>query len=342
MRALSALSALALASTLAACGSSDDESKLDEGKPPRSFDYPQDGELRLNHLQVKGTHNSYHVEKEGNTLRHWRYTHEPLDLQLENQGVRAVELDTQYNAETGVFEVHHVPQFDDVSHCPELSQCLRAIASWSSMRPAHHALFVQIEPKDKVPASAPEDYFEKLEGLILGVIGRERIITPDDVRGDASSLREAIVERGWPSLGETRGKVLFFVDDASAWRDAYTRGGAGLDGRLMFVNSSPEDPFAAIRVLNDPIALADEIASSVAAGFIVRTRSDSDGQREEGQVEAALASGAHIISTDFPVEVPERIAPLLIPDGAPSRCNPIAAPETCTPEALENPEYMRD
>lgn len=336
-----ALSALLLASALVACGSSDDEARLDEPSPPRVFDYPLDEKLRLNHLQMKGTHNSYHVEKEGNQLRHWRYTHEPLDVQLQSQGVRAFELDTQYNAETGLFDVLHVPRFDDVSNCPELSACLGAIASWSATHPAHHPLFIQIEPKDKVPASEVEGYFAKFEDAILSVIGRERIITPDDVRGEASSLRDAIVEGGWPTLKETRGKVLFFIDDASAWREAYTRSGEGLDGRIAFVNSSPDDSFAAIRVLNSPIAQADEIVSSVEAGFIVRTRSDSDGEREEGQIEAALESGAQIISTDFPVELAERIAPLRIPDGAPSRCNPIAANEECTPEAIEDPEYMQ-
>lgn len=340
MRALRFLVALALAPCFLGCGSEDADAASQPKPKIRDFDYPQDGSLRLNHLQTKGTHNSYHVEKEGNTIPEWRYTHAPLDVQLEEQGVRAFELDVQYDWDAEVFLVHHVSLVDEISTCPELGDCIRAIASWSLDRPAHHPILVQIEPKDRPPQATAEDYFAKLEATILGELPRESILTPDDVRGEAKTLREAILDRGWPTLGEARGKVLFFVDDSGPWRERYTRGNTSLDGRLLFVDSSPEDPFAAVRVLNDPIAQADEIADSVKAGLLVRTRADSDGSRAEGQREAALASGAHIISTDFPIAVTGKLEPFEIPGGSPSRCNPLVAPEGCTAEALENPAFM--
>lgn len=340
-RKLGAL-ALLLASLIGCTGPAEeaDAPESAEPRPPPSFDYPKDDALRLHHLQLKGTHNSYHIEKEGNTVPHWRYTHEPLDIQLAAQGVRAFELDTQYNREAGVFEVFHIGFLDELSTCPELSECFAAIASFSDAFPAHHPIIVQIEPKDRVPEDDPEGYFAKLEETALSVFARERIITPDEVQGSFPTLREAILERGWPALGELRGRVLFYIDDAGRWREAYTRENSSLEGRLFFVDSSPEQPFAAVRVLNDPVARADEIRESVEAGFLVRTRSDSDGERAEGQIEAALSSGAHIISTDFPVAVDGRIPPLIIPGGTPSRCNPITAPAECGPEAIENPAFM--
>ena len=55
---------------------------------------------------------------------------------------------------------------------------------------------------------------------------------------------------------------------------------------------------------NDPVRSFDEIRSLVAEGFLVRTRADAgtvearanDGSRRD----KALASGAQLVSTDFP------------------------------------------
>ena len=43
--------------------------------------------LRINHIQVKGTHNSYHLAPIGPTIRAYDYSHDPLDIQAED-GIR--------------------------------------------------------------------------------------------------------------------------------------------------------------------------------------------------------------------------------------------------------------
>lgn len=341
--------ALGLAATLAGCGGSNGDtggaSGAGGGDIVRDFDYPLDDVLRLNHLQAKGTHNSYHVEKEGNDIDAWRYTHAPLDVQVRSLGVRAVELDTRFDWSTEAFEVWHLPVVDDESTCRRFADCLAALESWSSSFPAHHPLLVQIEPKDVPPAGSEEDYFARLEGEILSVFPRERIVTPDDVLGDAPTLREAIASRGWPTLGSVRGKVLFFVDDTGDFRRAYTRDERDLAGRLMFVDGKFEDPkgFDAVFVLNDPVSDADEIAEALAAGFLVRTRADADGVEPQAgdttRRDAAIASGAHIVSTDFPAPVEGRSYSVELPGGTPSRCNPVTAPAECTSEAVEDPAF---
>ena len=35
--------------------------------------------LRINHIQMKGTHNSYHLAPIGPTIRAYDYSHDPLD-----------------------------------------------------------------------------------------------------------------------------------------------------------------------------------------------------------------------------------------------------------------------
>jgi hypothetical protein len=336
------LFALSLAGPVAlGCGGQDPGQSA---KKPIPWQYPLDDQIRINQLQLKATHNSYHVAELAGVPQ-LAYTHAPLDVQLRDQGVRGFELDTWWEPETEEFLVLHAKLFDDVSNCPRLVECLSALEAWSRDNPAHHLLFVQIEPKNSVPVADPEVFFERFESAITSVWPRERILAPDDVRQGAPSLREALGSSGWPTLGETRGKILFFVNDRSQFRDAYTRNGQGIDGRLMFAEADPGSSWEAIYVLNDPLPDAAKIAAAVADGFIVRTRADSDNvepiANDTTRLEAALASGAQLISTDYPAKVPGVEYVVEIPNGVPSRCNPKNAPAECTPEAIENPEFIR-
>jgi hypothetical protein len=43
---------------------------------------------------------------------------------------------------------------------------------------------------------------------IWQVFERSQVITPDDVRGDYSTLNDAVMNSGWPTLAESRGKIL--------------------------------------------------------------------------------------------------------------------------------------
>ena len=77
-----------------------------EPDPEPVHEYPLDDELRLHHVQVRGTHNSYHVEPETVIHPSHAYSHAPLDVQLETQGVRTFELDLHRMGDT--FDVFHL------------------------------------------------------------------------------------------------------------------------------------------------------------------------------------------------------------------------------------------
>lgn len=299
-------------------------------RPRRDHGYAMDDVLRMNHVQLKATHNSYHVETAGNSLAEWRYSHAPLDVQLESQGVRGFELDTRFVADADRFEVFHINVLDEETTCRAFTACLAVLKGWSDAHPGHLPIFVQIEPKD-APTEDAEAYFAKLEREIVDVWPRERIVAPDDVRGASKTLREAVTTRGWPTLGETRGTILFYVDNLDMWRTGYTRGGTSLEGRLMFVSSPESDDLAAVVIINDPTDRA-RIDAATRAGFIVRTRADAAGVGE--QRATALATSAHALSSDFPTMFE-------IPSGTPARCNPLSAPAGCTPAALEDPAHLR-
>ena len=112
----------------------------------------------------------------------------------------------------------------------------------------------------------------------------------------------------------------------------------------MFIDSAPSDPFAAVRVLNDPIHEATEIREALAAGYLVRTRADADPAvaqtNDRTRLNAALASGAQIVSTDFPWPIANSEYFVEIPDGLPVRCSAALAPAVCTSVALEDPNLL--
>ena len=314
------------------------------GPPDDSaFEYPHDDELRIHHLQVKGTHNSYHVETTDGAVQDWAYTHAPLDEQAACQGVRQFELDVSRQAD-GTFAVFHVPLVDEGTTCSTFRECLGALRAWSDDNPAHHPLFVMVEPKDPFDADTVEAYFEDLEAAIEDVWPRERIVTPDAVKGDRGSVREALEDEGWPTLGEARGKILLWLLEIGDYRTAYTHGDTSLDGRLMFVKSDMDHPYGAILIRDDPVGEADEIRAGVLDGFLVRTRADNGGDEavagDLSRFEAALDSGATFISTDHAVPAEGMDYDITLPGGTPSLCNPVTSPSECTPEALENPAFL--
>jgi hypothetical protein len=312
------------------------------GDDQPKYDYPRDGELRLDAIQVKATHNSYHLEPKGNDLLAWDYTHAPLDVQCATQGVRQVELDVHF--ETGTLEVFHLKAIDDQTTCKRFTDCLAVLKGWSDANRGHHLLVVQMELKSGAVGDY-EEIFARLHGDISSVWPEQRIVTPAMVKGSHASVAEALAKTGWPTLGKTRGKVMFVMDEKGAIQQAYTHGRKDLEGRLVFPDSDPGDPFAAVIVANEPIADAARIAKALSLKMLVRTRADADGVEAKAndttRLKAALASGAHFISTDYPVKVPEREYWFDMPGGTPSRCNPVTAPKDCTSKDLENPAQLK-
>ena len=294
--------------------------------------------LRLNQVQVIGTHNSYHQRPSDALLAlamaivpgaaAWDYSHAPLDVQLE-RGVRSFELDIHYKADG--FHVFHAP-LDTGTSCDTLVDCLNTVRAWSLANPGHVPISFLLEGKVEAllldPSVFPLDSaaFDRLDAEILSVFPRAALVTPDDVRGDYPTLEAAVLERGWPLLDDVRGKVMFVLHESGRERDLYTEARPSLEGRPMFVRSEPGRPDAATLVVDTP--RVDRIQELTRAGYWVRTRADSGIRPAPKRLEQALASGAHVISTDFPPgEACEDTGYVAaFPDGAPARLNPANQP----------------
>jgi hypothetical protein len=167
------------------------------------------------------------------------------------------------------------------------------------------------------------------------------LITPDDVQGRYPTLREAVLADNWPTLGASRGKVLFAMDEGPERVAIYRGQRKSLEGRVFFINTDEASPAAAYLTLNDPIKEGERIRKDVAAGFIVRTRADADTREarinDTSRREAALKSGAQWVSTDylwpdarFPGGYQTRLG-----NGAATLCNPVRHPAACAGMPVE-------
>jgi hypothetical protein len=304
----------------------------------------------------------------------WQYTHPPLDVQLSDEGVRQMEIDVWADPDGGLFarrgallligedpnsgipeleqpgfKVLHVQDFDFETNCLTFTACLGTIVSWSDAHRGHLPLVVLVELKDDplpnlggvhpaIPVPIGPAEMDALDAEIRSGVPRRKLITPDDVRRGRPTLEEAVLGLGWPRLGAARGKILFLMDNASKRAD-YLLGHPSLEGRVLFTNSTPGSADGAFVEIND--SSAPDIPGTVAAGYLVRTRADGDTvearANDTGPRDAAIASGAQYVSTDYPEPDPQIGTPyfVAIPGGMPARCNPVNAPPGCRDAALE-------
>ena len=295
--------------------------------------------LTLDHVQVKGTHNSYHLEPLIPFDASHEYSHAPLDVQLEEQGVRAFELDVHKNVNND-FEVYHIAVIDAETTCDSFMDCLDAIKGWSDANPLHLPIFVWIEIKDET-GGLPIDGADlmAIEDEIRGTFPEDQLFTPDDLSAGYGSVREALEMEGWPTLGELRGQVMVILLSGGEHADDLTSGFTTLEGRAMFARASPDQfdaSWAAVAKLGTG---GQDVVDAHAHQLLIATNicgADESDAECFAELDEAEASGLHMLKDDFPAPVDGQEYWMDFPDGNPARCNPVTAPPECTSEALES------
>lgn len=273
----------------------------------------------------------------GYNINELDYEHVTLDDQFSFYGVRQIELDIYADTDGGRFynrkgnelvekdassgvsqllepgnKIIHIADIDYNTHYYKFTEALQAIKNWSAKYPYHLPIFVLIETKTETIAntvpgigfavSEPWDAqrLNSIEEEILSVFTTNNIITPDFVRGSYSTLNEAILNSGWPTVGETRGKVMFMFDQTYV-TSTYKQGAPSLEGKLIFTNSTAGQPDGAFMTRNN--VFSSSIEDLVSEGYLVRTRADSGTQEartgDYSKLNKALQNGAHFISTDY-------------------------------------------
>jgi hypothetical protein len=323
--------------------------------------------LRLNDVQVIGTHNSYKRAMPAATMARLRaadpklaealdYAHRDLNEQLD-KGARQLEIDVNYDPQGGHYargsddpalrrpgyKVLHIPGIDNSSSCVLLTDCLTIIRRWSDAHPRHVPIMLMFNVKDEqnaarggidsiVPDAAG---YDALDAEIRAVLPPAKLITPDDVQGRYPTLRDAVRANNWPTLEQARGKILFAMDEPPAKVALYRGARRSLEGRVFFINTDEGSPAAAYLTLNETMADAARIRRDVAAGYLVRTRADAETREARSndtrRRDTALASGAHYVSTDYLWPDPRFPGGyrVALPGGGVARCNPVRRPEGC-------------
>lgn len=309
--------------------------------------------LRLNQIQMIGTHNSYHLAPPDKLLKMIRlaapdtadsidYSHRPLQQQLNELRIRQIELDLYSDPAGGLYskpvgyrmigadakssvanpnqlghldvpgmKILHSPGFDYQTTVPTLILALKQIRDWSLNNPTHAPIMILVELKESAPgpvAVTPVPFdkqqLQSVDDEIRSVFNTQHMVTPDSIRGAHPTLRQAIIESGWPKLADCRGKVIFALDNGGKLRDLYLEDHPSLHGRMMFASVDSDHPAAAFMKINDPVSDFETIQSAVKQGFLVRTRADADTtQARTGDFtrrDYAFTSGAQYISTDYP------------------------------------------
>ncbi|MGP3969077.1 phosphatidylinositol-specific phospholipase C1-like protein [Streptomyces sp. 6N223] len=144
--------------------------------------------VRMNEIQVIGTHNSYHRElsfeekqiqqQEHGDANFWNleYSHASLPAQFGAERVRSLELDVFPDPEGGLyaeplvrgeaglpplddpayqrpgFKVLHWADHDYGTNCVAFADCLRQVRQWSRANPTHAPLSILLEMKSTDPA----------------------------------------------------------------------------------------------------------------------------------------------------------------------------------------------
>ncbi|KQR13890.1 MULTISPECIES: phosphatidylinositol-specific phospholipase C1-like protein [Xanthomonas] len=270
-----------------------------------------------------------------------RYAHPAIAAQIAKAGLPPAPASAPAGVmDTPGFKVMHVQDVDQRSTCQPLIACLQQVRDWSRQHPGHVPIFILLETKQApvqlgFPSVQPEPFdamaMDALDAELRSVFGPGEYVSPDQVRGSARTLNAAVLAHGWPSLAETRGKVVFLLDQRTAGA-SYLPGHPSLRGRVCFTNAVPGEDDAAFTELND--GPADTITQLVKAGYLVRTRTDADlkeaQQHDTTRRDSMLASGAQLLSTDFPAHEPANTGYEVRLDGdAVARCNPQRPPTHC-------------
>jgi hypothetical protein len=257
------------------------------------------------------------------------------------------DFDPNHEMEKPGFKVVHIPDLNQRSSCLLFTDCLREIRTWSKAHPEHVPLFLLIETKHGRTTSIPNsveaepfttETFDALDKEIRSVFSDDEMVVPDQVRGKYPTLDAAVRAGNWPTLAQSRGKVIFLMDQKNAG-PAYTAGHPLLQGRVLFTNSDPGKPDAAFVEENE--GTPQVIDQLIREGYIVRARADENTAaartNDTTRRDELLHSGAQMISTDYPLSEPSKWTGYTVgfANGLPARCNIINAPRGCRDDLLE-------
>ena len=278
------------------------------------------GGARLNEIQFIATHNSYKAYNPAAAKLMdrliaplgfaekgmWSYGFEPLSQQFD-KGIRSIELDVM--REKAGFRCAHIPAVDNASNCPDFALALREIALWSDHHPGHLPIMVLVEPKATILSGGKLfhnftfDDVLLLEELVSDTLG-SRLYTPSDMLGDYESFAQLRAADGYPALSALLGKIIVIYHYKPGTAEAYAAHDPTTRSHRLFLSlgrtpGRENRAYACFVIDNNSGSpyMEEHIGKN---NMLVRTRTDTYPWRADAWEAEALATGAFLLSTDFP------------------------------------------
>ncbi|GJP49804.1 hypothetical protein CLOM_g8972 [Closterium sp. NIES-68] len=267
------------------------------------------------------------------------FSHSPLKDQL-RAGYRFLQLDVFYDPAGGRyfdrkvyeqlgrstasmrpelqapgFKVLRVPDIDFAATCLTLRDCLLQVIEFSDASPRHLPLAIEIDFGDASafirplntlltpPLPIDQQCLLDLEAEILSVVPRDRIITPDSVRGDHPTLNDAVrTGLAWPDLASAASHVAFFLSSRRAI-SVYQGMSPTLEGRLMFTAHTaagdgdiPHSPDQAALIVESLGSTARDLVAS--GHFVICPVLSLRSPLAQFMWQQAVAAGCQVIIVD--------------------------------------------
>lgn len=218
-------------------------------------------------------------------------------------------------------KVFHFTGMDYRTYNYTFKSVLEEVLIFSKNNPNHFPLFIMIELKEKSVGnvfpfmlfghkkalSFDKEALLNVDNEIKEVFAEDmnKLFIPDSLRENGKGLAQTLQEKGWPTLGELRGKIIFFGHAKEKTKELYlnlSKKENSLESRMMFLylnTTHAEGAFVQVDNPNDTTIIKDALSKNL----IVRTRSDVPVYEAQTgdytRFNQAKKSGAQIISTDF-------------------------------------------
>lgn len=215
--------------------------------------------------------------------------------------MRSIELDIHVGktfepTEPGVWYVYHTDVTDDETWCVRLGHCLGAVASFTNAIEAHEVVTLWIDLKDPWDDEhEPAQLDAALEAAFGDALVDGAQLLELAACSDAASVQAGLVDCGWPTLDDLRGRVLVVLTGGSGALREYHDG----DGRRALVApaiTSTDDAaqWPGTAIFNFSAADTAAAGAFVDAGYVARVWDCND----EASWNAARDAGVHHIATD--------------------------------------------
>ena len=180
-------------------------------------------------VKFKASHNSFERDERPVTEQLVWSRSQPYQA-----GCRGLELDLRESPNLWSWSVHHDEFQGRVD--AQLVEYLRHLRTWSRFDPRHDVITIFLDLKAQ--ARNRRQFPRYLDAVIEEFLGCDRLYTPAELMGAASSLVGGAMASGWPTLEALRGRFILVLSGDEPTKASYVSSGRN---RLCFADQRLRD-----------------------------------------------------------------------------------------------------